>query len=402
MEVIKIQTFSWKACDKDGVVHEGSVIAADCHEAVEKIHVLYSVILKIEPKRKYFWSILLDAGFSDKERSLFFKQMQVVLIGGLPIIKGMEFLSRRVDKKTAKLCVSLIERLHEGCSLTEAMSAHQSFFTELDIALIEAGESSGQLIAVMEQLEKYFASKSELKNFILKSALYPSFLLIASILVMLFFLVYVLPVLNAAYSSMHVRDEGLLFFLTELNKILLAHTWTIIGICAAIVSGLFYCRKKAVEFFCSRQPLRGIYYMAQEIRFCKILSLLLTSGINIILGVEIAAKTVSDARFRKYLYLFNERLKRGSDINLALSCCSPIFSPLTLELLNVGAATGSLPEMLSEAGRIREEEFRNKLDTLREVLAPLLLLLAALVIGAVVCAVLEPLYGLLSVVSETQ
>ncbi|WP_293729833.1 type II secretion system F family protein, partial [uncultured Phascolarctobacterium sp.] len=106
--------------------------------------------------------------------------------------------------------------------------------------------------------------------------------------------------------------------------------------------------------------------------------------------------TVSDRSYRSQLLLLNGRLQRGLDLSTALTGAEGLFSPLTQALLDVGAATGYLPRMLREAARIGEEDLRVKLAKIKEVLAPMLLLAAALVIAAVVCAVVSPLLEMLS------
>lgn len=400
-EAIKIQQFSWKAYDEKGVLHKGTIAAHNEPEAAEKVRVVCGVVVDIMRVRESCWQNFLHRKkYGDREREIFFKQMQIVLQSGLPIVQGVKILEHRMDKRMGKICRELYEKLHEGSSLASAMSCDRIFFTELAVTLVNAGEHSGELVPVFKELAGYYAARKEIKSFMVKSALYPLFLLKASFLLLLFFLLYVLPVLSTAYTSMEIRAGGLLEVLMQINRLLLESPLEAAAAGAAVIVFLLLSAGKLSKFALQVPPFKTIYCMIQEIRFCRVVALLLESGVGITDGVDVGAKTVGDDVFRKQLYLFNGRLKRGTDIGVALTCCEGIFSPLTLELLTVGAATGYLSRMLEEAARIREEELRNMLDKLREIFAPLLLLLVALTIGAVVCAVLEPLFGLFSAVPK--
>ena len=120
----------------------------------------------------------------------------------------------------------------------------------------------------------------------------------------------------------------------------------------------------------------------------------ITKAVTIIIG------TVESSTYKQQLLLLNSRLKRGIDISDAAGAVKGVFSPLTLDLLCIGAVSGYLPQMLKEAARIGEEDLRENLERIKEFLAPLLLLVAAVVIAAVVCVVLGPLFEMLSAMPE--
>jgi type IV pilus assembly protein PilC len=140
--------------------------------------------------------------------------------------------------------------------------------------------------------------------------------------------------------------------------------------------------------------------MDLEIRFCKILSMLLDKGINITEAVELAAATIRQKERVRQLKIFNAALRRGEAISTALGTATEMFSPLTSELIVIGAETGYLPKLLNEAANILEQDLRDRLEKLREILAPILLLMAAIVTATVVCSVVGPLFELFSALPE--
>ena len=335
----------------------------------------------------------------EKQRIMFFKQLAVIVDSGIPLLHGLELLNRR-SSGLSSVCVTLMRQLRSGNSLSGAMAHCGSFFPHLSVTLTAAGEQSGQLNQTLAETASYYERQLEMKQFIYKAALYPLFLLGTSMLVLLFFLFYVLPMLAAAYASMQAAPNGFLLMAMNLldycrDQLPFLLVAGAAAICA-VVSSLPRIKNWALKL-----PVIGrMYNLVLEARFCKLLALLLNSGLNITDAVAAAAGTIEDKAWQRELKLFGGRLQRGMEIGLAARGAGGIFSNLTLELIAVGAASGCLPQMLVEAAQIAEQDVRSQLERFKEVLAPLLLLVAALITAAVVCAVIGPLFNLFTALPE--
>lgn len=340
--------------------------------------------------------IFFSKSFTAQQRIVFFRQLAVILQSGLPLLRAIGLLRSRLDSDLALVCYRLQQLLTRGSTLAGAMAQEPDFFPPLAVKLVAAGEVSGQLGAVLEQLAAYYEEQERLRRFIAKAAAYPLLLLAAAACVLLFFLLYVLPVLADVYRGMRVEPQGMLAVLLRLH--LWLAQYPLLALALAAGCGLLAalgCRR-GLRWLWGRSWSGNFYRLIYEVRFCKLLALLLDSGLNITQAVAAVADTVSDRSYRSQLLLLNGRLQRGLDLSTALTGAEGLFSPLTQALLDVGAATGYLPRMLREAARIGEEDLRVKLAKIKEVLAPMLLLAAALVIAAVVCAVVSPLLEMLS------
>ena len=136
--------------------------------------------------------ILHRQAFTWRQRILFLKQLALVLQSGLPLLQAMELLRRRLDKKLQLVCLHLYQLLRHGSSLAEAMEHEPRFFPELTVQLVRAGELSGQLGTVLQELADYYQQQEKLRSFVLKAAFYPLLLLVAAVAVLLFFLLYIL------------------------------------------------------------------------------------------------------------------------------------------------------------------------------------------------------------------
>ena len=206
--------------------------------------------------------------------------------------------------------------------------------------------------------------------------------------------------LASVYSSLGAPPNRILQFAVQISNFLIGNG---IAVCLSLVAMFFYIyyRRQIIVEFCLRLPIvRNLYAMELEIRFCKILSMLLDKGINITEAVELAAATIRQKERVRQLKIFNAALRRGEAISTALGTATEMFSPLTAELIVIGAETGYLPKLLNEAANILEQDLRDRLEKLREILAPILLLMAALVTATVVCSVVGPLFELFSALPE--
>ena len=311
-------------------------------------------------------------------------------------------MQQHVDKNIAAICYKLAQELLHGHSLTMAMklSKHEGFFPPLAVALVAAGEESGRLQEMFARLSEYYAEQERLKSFVLKAALYPLLLLGASALVLIFFLLYVLPVLADTYRGLGVRPQGLLLQLLSLQQLIIHHYLMLATGIAALCAVAAYAVKKADVWLLKLPGIGKCFALVYEIRFCQLLAILLGSGLNITHGVPIVAATMENEYCREKLRLFNNRLNRGVDLAGAVSCLEQLLSPMSQELVKVGAATGYLPEMLQEAGAICKEDLHNRLVKIKELLGPVLLFIGALVAGIIVYITLGPMFELISAIPE--
>lgn len=335
----------------------------------------------------------------EKKRIMFFKQLAVIVASGIPLLHGLELLAKRSgDVRT--VCLALIRRLRSGSTLAAAMAAEGNFFPRLAVTLTAAGEQSGQLTSVFTELADFYEKQRAMQQFIIKAALYPLLLLGASLVVMAFFIFYVLPMLAAVYASMQAKPGGLLAMAVAINSFCSEYLPLLLAAAFGVSAATISCLPRLKMWALHLPVVRSIYQLVLEARFCKLLSLLLNSGINITDAVAAAGGTIADKKWQRELTLFNGRLQRGMDIGLAARAASGIFSALTLELVAVGAASGCLPQMLIEAAQVAEGDVRSRLERFKEVLAPMLLLAASLITAAVVCAVIGPLFDLFTALPE--
>ncbi len=335
-----------------------------------------------------------------QQQAAFYQQLAVILQSGLPLLSGLALLQQHTKPAQAFVCYRLQQSLRRGSSLAQAMSREQTQFSHLAVTLVAVGEESGELAVVLQQLAAFYTKQHKMRQFVMQSITYPAILLLLSACVLLLFVLYILPVLADAYAAMGVQASGSLAMLLAAKHFMT--NWPL-AVAAGIVVMLVLLGVggKALLRWFLRSTLSGNFHaLLQEVRLCRLLALLLESGLEITRAIAIAAEAIDDVQYVRQLQLLNNRLRRGIAIEQAAAGAKGIFTPLVLELVCVGASTGCLPQMLQQAVAAGEQRLEQQLERLKQLLVPLLLLLAAVVIAGIVCLVIGPLFEMLSAMPE--
>lgn len=336
--------------------------------------------------------------YSIDQRLLFLKQLQLILASGISIMKGVSLLEKKVNGTIAVICRQLLRELQNGRTLSQAMERNKLFFLPLMRSVIGAGEQSGELQQSFITLIDYYTHQKEFKKQLGKAFIYPCILLTAALGVLLFFLLYVLPELSAAYSSLQAQQSSFLQLALQVNGFIRKHITAILITLPFLLVILYRLLPVLGQQLLKISYIRKIYYLSLEARFCRVLSLLLNSGTNITDAVAIASGTVKDLLLVTEMYTFRDNIERGMDIPTAAQRSFYHFTPLTKEFIVVGAYSGYLPDMLTEAAQVAETDYKEYLVRVQELITPMLLLLAAALTAGIVCAVLGPMFDLFSAI----
>ena len=290
---------------------------------------------------------------SDEEKTVFFSQLALMLNSGLPLLKSLGVLAERLPPKTAQLCLGIERDLKMGTSFAGCIKNRQEVWGALPAAVAEAGENGGILCEMLEELAEYYKLQVQMKRFLKNISLYPLFLFSASLATAVLFIVQVLPLFIAAAQRKRLLE--LVF---------------------------------KIPFFKAQKEL----YL--EIRFNKVLALLLHGGIPLPQAAQIAGSALGDAGLCRRAEVFAADVLRGVNPAEAALKAKPLFGSLSAEFIGVGVETGRLPEMLMRAAEILQYRFDDTLKNLKTVLEPLLLTVAAGVVSAVILAVAAPMFSL--------
>ena len=377
-------------------------------EVVKMIRNNYGYVMELKEVRENIFTKLkakLNCNrlrLSDKEIVLFSNRLAIILTSGIPIVKGLQLLQNSNHNTISKICKELEISIIGGASLTKALKSCNYRFSPLVVSLVAVGEKTGELCTILREISYHYKKTHELKDFLIKNSLYPLMVLTISVMVLLLFVCFILPVLADTYKTLGISINGMMKISLWLDNII-SENYEFIIFCI-ICMCLFFLQsrgKKLLLKILLQIPLvRNLYFTYLEMRFCKTLGLLLNCGINITEAVNDVSSTFKDEAFVRQLWIFNRLLKRGENIGIAVQCMIKFFSPITIEMITIGAVTGDLPKLLNEAADVAEENLKENLNRLKEFLGPVMLVVTAFIVGAVVMSVMSPLFDLIANLPE--
>ena len=398
-----MRLFRWQARSSGGRLYNGEYYAESEEQVIDFIHKNYGYVTNIEkvkdkiPFHRWFEPRLQ---FTTKEKANFYKQLSTLLDAGIPVVKGIEMVTGRLSEKHKSVCMRLNLSLQSGHSLSYAMSLQPDIFTKMNVSVVEAGEVSGQISRVLLSLSEFYKQQDKLVKLIRNVCIYPGFLLVLAILTFIFFSVKLVPSFAELYRSLGVKESPLLQVLLSISVLLQNHAVALS--CACLICGKLLLRQSTeILSLLMRFPgIRPMRHSFLEIRFSRLLALMLLSGIAFPEAILRASVTLTDTSMKNNAKKFSENVLRGVGITEAAMQSGNLFSQTGLEFLSIGESSGNLPDMLTEFAEIQEQELFTRLRDLKSVLEPVLVVIIATMVFAVMAVMLSPLFDLMTQMPE--
>lgn len=398
-----MQQYRWKAVDFSGVSRSGVYSAASEFEAAAFVLTLLQQEKPASAQAKkqgLFKFSKTKNSLTDEEKTVFFSQLALMLNSGLPLLKSLGVLAERLPPRTAQLCLGIERDLKMGTSFAGCIKNRQEVWGALPAAVAEAGENGGILCEMLEELAEYYKLQVQMKRFLKNISLYPLFLFSASLATAILFIVQVLPLFKDLYASMNAKLPPYLKLLFAVQEFLAANMPAACVLLSAVLVIAAAQRRLLLELVFKIPFFKAQKELYLEIRFNKVLALLLHGGIPLPQAAQIAGSALGDAGLCRRAEVFAADVLRGVNPAEAALKAKPLFGSLSAEFIGVGAETGRLPEMLMRAAEILQYRFDDTLKNLKTVLEPLLLTVATGVVSAVILAVAAPMFSLSGALPE--
>jgi len=389
--------FMLKYADARGQIHEQVAQAATEQEVRDKFSQQGFLIYSIKPRGEL---AALSAGISKRrkkinlEKFLIFNQQFLTLIrAGLPILKSLDLLADRLtDEKLGPHIQAVRDEVRNGELLSDAFK-RQGVFPGIYNTSIMAGEKSGALNEVLERYIGYQRLALAVRKKVMLSLMYPTFLIILVIGLMVFLVTYVVPSFAQLYSSMgsklpYITTLLIAFGTTARNYVLVGF----LALIGAIVLFRIWARGEAaqakIEMAMLKVPLLGdIWIKFQVAQFARVLSTLLIGGIPLVQALETAGESLGTSLLKKALEKVRKSVREGQSLANSL-IQTKIFPELSIDMIEVGESTGALPAMLASVAEFYEDDVNTKMTAALSLIEPAIMIF----MGIFVCFVLVALY----------
>jgi len=383
-------------------LHQGEIAAENASEAAKRLKEEGLIILKVTAVSQasgYHFSFQRKK-VPLKEKIIFTRQLSVMTRAGLPIVKAMEALRRQTQNKYFQQVIDqLVLEVKGGQRLSRVMAKYPKVFPEVYVAVVRAGEESGQLSDVLLNLADQQEKDADLISKIKGAMIYPVIILITLVAVGALIIFFVLPSLQTIFA-----DSGQK--LPILTRILLGTSYLArkyFFIIIPLLIGLFI----ALRFWVQTVRGRTIYdrlkitlpvfgsltkkvYMA---RFTRTMAILIKASLPILQSIKIVKKTVNNTGYNEAFTRIERGVESGKSLSSVISKES-LFPPMVAQLTNLGEETGNLEGVLLEIASFYDKEVDTISKNLTTLLEPLLMIVMGIGVGFIVAAVLGPIYGL--------
>lgn len=397
--------FKYRAIAKNGQTVEGVFEAASESDVISMIKANSYMPLQVErdvgEEAKFE---LFKAKVKKKDLAVFCRQFFTMIDAGLGIVKCLDILEVQTENKTLQVTISHVnEDVQTGLTLSEAMKKHPLIFPTILTNMVEAGEVSGNLDAILERMAVHFEKENKIENKIKGSAIYPAALMFVSIAVVIFMLVFVLPTFTSMFEGSDTPLPWPTKFLLDLSYSLKTYWYIYLGVVGLIVFGLisFKRTEEGTRFFDDmklRLPvIKGVTAKIITSRFTRTLSTLMDSGIPLIKSMEVVSKVVNNLTIQDRITASIEQIRKGIPLSRAIKDVG-VFPPMVDSMIKIGEESGSLDDILSKTADFYDEEVEVALHKMTTLLEPIMIVGMALVIGFIVIAMYLPMFDLVNTI----
>jgi len=402
--------YAYKAADETGAVIKGSRFANSEEELIATIRATGLQLLEFqEAKTANILKALQGfqiGGIRRRDLIDFSNSMGVMFRAGVPLVNALDELRQDVDSKTLrKILAEIIEDIQAGETLTAAMAKRPKAFPPLYTNVVQIGESTGGLDTIFFDLARHYKRIDDLIRNVRRAMMYPIFVVLALSLAGYVFLTKVFPALFQLLKDFNVP-------LPTSTKIVIGFSDTVathggkllIAIIIFIILYIWARRTPRTKYYLNMMDLnlpmlKGVFIQLHLAFFMRYLSMLITAGMDILRGLELATESVGNLVIRRYLVQSRERVIEGELFSESLRGIRYIPNMIT-RMISIGEESGTLPDQMEYVADYYNEELERKIATALAMMEPILLFIMGGLALFLVMSVMLPIYNLVGSISQ--
>ncbi|MBB4637478.1 type II secretion system F family protein [Longimicrobium terrae] len=346
-------------------------------------------------------NIQIGTGVKTREVVIFTRQFATMINSGLPLVQSLTILSEQTENKVfSKIIAAVLNDIQSGMTLADAMRKHPKIFTELYTNMVAAGEAGGILDTILLRLAVFLEKNDALVRKIKGAMTYPLVMLSVVVLATTILLWKVVPVFATIFMEAGLELPAPTRVVLAASKFLQSYIFYIIVMMAVGAWGLaqYYKTERGqlvIDRTLLRLPILGDMMRKSAVsRFTRTLGTLISSGVSILEGLQITAKTSGNRVIHDAVMASRASIAGGATISEPLKA-SGVFPPMVVQMINVGEQTGGLDDMLSKIADFYDDEVDAAVSALTSVLEPIMIVVMGVVIGGMVVAMYMPMFDMI-------
>lgn len=402
-----MQNYTYKARDDFGRLIRGTMTAEDDIDLSNRLRNLgyfltHARVTATAPTK----TTAKPVRFSPLEALNFTTQLAISLESGVTLLTSLKDLAESVhNKKIQGVIENISHRVESGCSLKEALAFHPRTFSKLYTSIVGAGESTGKLSFVLNDLARLLEWQMDLRSRIREASIYPTILFFAMIAVVLVLVGWVIPKFEPMFAEMGVSLPLPTRIVLGVSRLFHNYWWILLGsVVLSVVGWIFAGSTKKGRYYIDKFKLKlpilgNLIDKITLSRFCHTFALSLRSGVNVLTSLGIASEVIGNKFLEEVVVKARDYVNVGMKIATSLEV-SGQFPTLIIRMISVGEQTGALSETLEKVNQFYDKEVPATIKRMFALFEPMMIVMMGVVVGGIALSVFLPLTQLISAVGD--
>jgi len=396
-------TFKWEGVNRKGTRVKGESQATN--EILLKAELRRQGINPLKVKKKPKSLFGQGKKITPGDIAVFARQLATMMTAGVPLVQAFEIIGRGHENPNMQdLILSIKGDVESGTSLADSLGKHPKYFDELFTNLVNAGEQSGALEALLDKIAVYKEKTEELKSKVKKALFYPTAVVIVGFVVSAILLLFVVPQFEELFQDFGADLPAFTQMVIGLSVLLQKWWWAVlIGLGATIFIFVTTKKKSAkmrrtLDLIALKIPIIGMILEKSAIaRFARTLSTMFAAGVPLVEAMDSVAGATGNALYHEATLRMKDEVATGTQLQQSMRG-TKLFPNMVVQMVAIGEESGSLDDMLGKVADFYENEVDNLVDGLSSLLEPLIMAILGVMVGGLVIAMYLPIFKLGSVV----
>jgi len=398
--------FQWSGKNTKGAIESGEITANSKEDVIAQLrkrNIVATIVT--EKQKKIGGKFSFGSGVKDKDIVVFTRQFATMIDAGLPLVQALDILSNQVESKNlSKTLLQVKSDVESGATYADALKKHPRVFSELYVNMVAAGEAGGILDTILNRLALYIEKAMKLKKKVKGALVYPTVVTTIAVLVIAVIMIFVVP----TFTKMFAQLGGTLPLPTRIvvglsNFIAGVGGLIILGAIIGLIIAIVQIRrtekgKYATDKILLKLPIFGVLLNKVAVaKFTRTLGTLVSSGVPILDGLEITAKTSGNKVIEYAIMDVRKGVVGGKTLAEPITKAK-VFPPMVTHMIAVGESTGALDAMLSKIADFYDDEVDVAVSNLTAMMEPLLMVFLGGSVGFIVVAMYLPIFKLITLI----
>jgi type IV pilus assembly protein PilC len=395
--------FNYTARTLTGELQSGELDLGSRDEVVAHLRKNRMIVVKVQQAPRDI-KLSFGSGIATRDVVIFTRQFATMINSGLPLVQALDILAEQTENKALKdVTRAVVYDVESGHTLADALRKHPKAFSELYVNMVAAGEAGGILDTILLRLATFMEKNDALVRKVKGAAIYPAVIMSVAAIAVVVLLIFVIPVFRSMFADVHMELPLPTRIVIGASDFLKGFWWLIgIGITLLVIGTRRYYATPAGKLNLDRVmlalPVLGDVIRKSAVsRFTRTLGTLIASGVSILDGLEITAKTAGNRVIHDAIMESRSSIAGGETIAAPLQK-SKVFPPMVISMIAVGEQTGGLDEMLTKIADFYDEEVDAAVENLLALMEPVMIVFLGVVVGGMIVAMYLPIFNMVGAV----